>query len=97
MADENAPHDLRPREGNQQDEKADLIAISPTLAGESTIRGEATEESYAPEIRASSWRIERTVDREAIQEQLDAADEDAAKTNDVIDNNDPHYQPPKET
>lgn len=75
----------------------DLATISPTLVGESTMQGEAVTESYAPEIRGSSWRIERTVDRAAIEEQLAAADEDAEATNAAIDRSDPDYIPPKES
>lgn len=99
MADEQDPisSHLRPRDNSKGgDGKEDLMDISPTLAGESTMHGEATTESYAPEIRGGSWKIERTVDREAIQEQLDAADEEAEHTNNVMDNSDPDYVPPKE-
>lgn len=63
----------------------DLATISPTLAGESTMQGESVQESYAPEVRGSSWRIERTVDKEAIVEQLQAADEEADQVNAAID------------
>ncbi len=95
MADKEQ-HDLR---GNQPTTvpDADLMAVSPTLAGADTSSAKMAEPGdYKQEVRGSSWRIERTADREAIEEQLQAGDEDAGKVNDAMDRNDPDYNPEKD-
>lgn len=89
-------HNLRGSDVSS-DPQGDLMAVSPTLAGADTTGALMAEPGdYKQEVRGSSWRIERTADREAIEEQLEAADQDAEKTNEVIDRNDPDYQPPKD-